>query len=215
MSMNRRRRISLKADATGKFFFPIGVEMDEGENYRQTQAYEVNYLLEEGGQRYQYVVVVTVERVAGLFEKLTANLPEWVSAIMEVPAPEERSQDFCDVWMSPPVPKQKFLEVFQQHVFLFCHDGMVGFGGANPEEGGDELFLDDHKILYYSTSALGSVKPLLESEGLPYLKRLRHFSDLSHVHYSLSRRNQGEDYLKVLESLRSQIGLEWQDTKEY
>lgn len=215
MSMNRRRRISLKADATGKFFFPIGVEMDEGENYRQIQAYEVNYLLEEGGQRYQYVVVTSVERVAGMFEEMAKSLPDWLSVIMEVPAPEERSQDYCDVWMSPPIPRTKMIEVFNKHVFLFCHDGMVGFGAAEPEEGGDELFLDDHKILYYSTPTLGKIEALLEKEKLPGLKRLRHFSDLSHVHYSLSRRNQGEDYLKVLEDMRSEIGLEWQDTKEY
>ena len=213
--MNRRRRISLKTDATGKFFFPIGVEMDEGENYRQVQAYEVNYLIEDGGQRYQYVVVVSVERVAGLFRKMARYLPDWVSVIMEVPAPDERAKDYCDVWMSPPVPRTKMLQIFQRHLFLFCHDGMVGFGGADPDEGGDELFLDDHKILYYSSPELGKLKPLLEEEGLPRLKRLRHFSDLSHVHYSLSRRNQGEDYLKVLENLRSEVGLEWQDTKEY
>lgn len=213
--MKPKRRITLKADATGKFFYPIGIEMDEGENYRQVQAYEVNYLYEEEFPRYQYVVVVSIERIASLFEKLAEHLPEWVSVIMEVPSPEERGQDYCDVWVSPPIPRQKMLEIFRKHVFLFCHDGMVGFGAAEAEQGGVELFLDDHKILYYHNSEFGRIEDLLGAENLTSTKKLRHFSDLSHVHFSLNRKNQGEDYLKVLEILSREIGLEWQDTKEY
>lgn len=213
--MNRKRRISLKADASGKFYYPIGIEMDEGENYRQAQAYEVNYLADDEYPRYQYLAVLSVERLAGVFERLAGLLPEWVSVIMEVPAPEERGADYCDIWVSPPIPKSKVLEIFREHAFLLCHDGMLGFGAAEPEEGGDELFLDDHKILYYYTPDIGKVEPIFEAEHLPAMKRLRHFADLSHVHYNLAHRNQGEDYLSVLENLRREIGLEWQDTKEY
>ncbi|MBN1808816.1 MAG: hypothetical protein JW909_07080 [Planctomycetes bacterium] len=209
------QRKTLKRDASGKFFYPIGIEMVEGENYRQAQAYEVAYITEDEYPHYQYTVVVSIEKVAALYKRLASVLPDWVSVIIEVPAPGEQGYSMADVWMSPPVPKTKMLEVFDRHIHLFCHDGMVGFGSMTPEDGGEELFLDDHKIIYCSVLEMGTVEPILESEGLKAQKKLRHFSDLSHVHYNLYRRGQGEDYLAVLEGLRKEIGLEWQDSKDY
>jgi len=200
MASNKGNRKSvLKRDASGKFYFPIGIDMVEGENYRQSEAYEVSYLAEDDIPHYQY----------------TEFLPDWVSVIVEVPAPGEHGLSMADVWISSPVPKSKMLEIFDRHVHLFCHDGMVGFGTMAPEEGGEEIFLDDHKIIYCSAHELGTIEPILEKENLKAARKLRHFSDLSHVHYNLYRKGQGEDYLAVLENLRKEIGLEWQDSKDY
>jgi len=216
MGMNRGdRRNTLKRDASGKFFYPIGIELVEGENYRQSEAYEVAYITEDEFPHYQYTVALSIEKVASTFERLSQILPEWVSTIVEVPAPGEQGYTMADVWMSPPIPKSKMFETFKSHVHLFCHDGMVGFGAMAPEEGGEELFVDDHKIIYCSVHEMGRVEPILERDGVRSVKKLRHFSDLSHVHYNLYRKGQGEDYLAVLETLRKEIGLEWQDSKDY
>lgn len=192
------------------FRYPLGIELVEGENYRQYESYEAEYLIDDEYPRYQYTIAVSTERLPGLFAALAAALPDRVSIILEVPGTDE---DSCDIWMSPGLPKIAFLECFRRHSQLFCNDGMVGYGAMAPDTH-VELFMDEHKIVYYYGSIMDPPDGVLGRFKVPYVGSLRHYSELSHVHYALASRG-GEDYLAVAERLMEEMDLEYQESRKY
>ena len=50
---------------------------------------------------------------------------------------------------------------------------------------------------------------------LPGLSVVRHFSELGHIHVSLSGKQAGEAYWEVAERLKKKLGLDWEESKEY
>ena len=192
------------------FKYPLGIKLAEGENYRQHECYEAEYLADEEYPRYQYTIAVSAERLPKLFKGLAGILPEEVSIILEVPGPEE---DSCDIWMSPFVGRAELLRIFRRHQGLLCNDGMVGYGAMNPDER-VELFLDEHKMVYYYGPDMDPPDGVLGRLKVPYVKVLRHYSELSHVHYALAGEG-GEDYLGVAERLMKELDLEYQESRRY
>ena len=192
------------------FSYPLGVELVEGENYRQYESYEAEYLADDEYPRYQYTITVSTERLPGVFTALAGLLPEEVSVIFELPGAED---DSCDIWMSPFLSRDEFLRTFRRHQRLFCNDGMIGYGAMNPDAR-VELFLDEHKIVYYYGPAMDPPDEALKRFKLPYVKPLRHYSELSHVHYALASKG-GEDYLDVAERLMEELDLEYQESRKY
>jgi hypothetical protein len=204
----------LKPASRSPFRFPIGVDMIEGENYRQREGYDVIYLKDEETPRYQYTLAVSADRAAQVFERLCGLLPDEVRAVLEVPGPDDSAREICEVWMSGEVSAGQILEAFRKHALLFIHDGMVGFGAVSVD-GLRELFMDEHKLIYYYAPDMEEADAMLADIGLRPLKVVRHFSELGHVHVSLSGKEAGEAYWEVAEELKKSLGLEWEESKEY
>lgn len=196
------------------FSFPIGLEMIEGENYRQREGCDVTYLKDEELPRYQYTVVLGADSVGGAFLELANLLPAEVRVVLEVPGGEERGRDVCEVWTGPTTARDLFVNAFREHERLFVHDGLVGYGAVSAD-GLTELFLDEHKLIYFFTRDMDGPDAVLARLGVPAAKRVRHFSELGHVHTSLCGKGEGEPYWEVAEELRRTFGLEWEETKEY
>jgi hypothetical protein len=204
----------VRQSSQAAFEFPLGIELVEGENFRQREGYEVTYLKDDEQPRYQFLIVVSVDEVPDLVRRLAVLLPSRVRLVLEIPGRMQGDRDVCEVYMSDEVPRGEFLKAFAAHDLLFSHDGMVGFGALS-EETGEELFIDDHKMLFFYTPDMGDAEQVLDAAGLAGHRRLRHFSELSHIHNSLAGRSMGEDYVVVFEELRHAFGLQWQETKEY
>jgi hypothetical protein len=196
------------------FRYPIGVEMIEGENYTQREGYDVIYLKDEDTPRYQYTLAVSADRAGKVFVRLLALLPDEIRAVLEVPGPDEPAREVCDVWMSHAIEKEKFARAFREHQRLFIHDGMVGFGAVSGD-GLTELFIDEHKLIYFYAPDMDRVDHVLASLGLPARNIVRHFSELGHVHVSLSGKDAGEAYWEVADELKGSLGLDWEESKEY
>ena len=196
------------------FEYPIGIEMIEGENYRQREGYEVVYLKDEELPRYQYTVAVSADSVGEAFRRLAGCLPGLVCVVLEVPGGEHDGRDVCEVWTGPPVKGDLLLRAFREHERLFVHDGLVGFGAVS-EDGLSEVFLDEHKLIFVYTRDMDGPDAALAGLGVPAVSRLRHFSELGHVHTSLCGKGKGKPYWEVAEDLRRTLGLEWEETKEY
>ncbi|MHC4250141.1 MAG: hypothetical protein ACYS9X_13515 [Planctomycetota bacterium] len=196
------------------FRFPIGLDMLEGENYRQREGYDVSYLKDEELPRYQYTVAVGADSVGRAFLELAGCLPEEVRVVLEVPGGEERGRDVCEVWTGPPTRRDLFVRAFREHERLFVHDGLVGYGAVSADRL-TELFLDEHKLIYFFTRDMDGPDAVLARLGVPALPRVRHFSELGHVHTSLCGKGEGEPYWEVAEELGRALGLEWEETKEY
>lgn len=198
-----------------RFAYPVGVRMVEGENYRQREGYEVAYRHDDEPARYQYTIAVGTDRAAAVFLRLAEILPRSVCAVLEIPGPaEEAGRDLCEVWIGRPRPKAHFLRAFKARRRLFVHDGMVGFGCLSPD-GGFEVFLDEHKLLCFYAPNMDRADEVMEEFGLPYVRTVRHFSELAHVHVSLAKKGAGEDWWEAAEKLKGRLGLEWEETKEY
>lgn len=199
-----------------RFQYPVGIEMIEGENYRQREGYDVIYLKDDDCPRYQYTVAASAERTAEVFRALLGLLPEEVCAVLEVPGPgpEGDGRDVCEVWMSPSVERNALLGAFDSHERLFVHDGMVGVGAVSPD-GATEIFLDEHKLIYFYAPGMDGAEEALTRFGLSARSVLRHFSELGHVHVSLSSRGAGDPYWKVADEIKRTLGLELEETKEY
>jgi len=218
----RRRSHKVRPPSAGRedpggFRFPLGVELVEGENYRQRQGYDVVYLKDDETPRYQYTIAVSTASVADVFRRLAVLLGREVRAVLEIPGQDESAHEVCDVWMGRLVPREKFMRAFEAHEKLFVHDGMVGFGAISAD-GLRELFIDDHKLIYYYTPNMEEADKALAELALAPRNRLRHFSELAHVHVSLSgkgRKRRGEAYWEVAEELKRSLGLEWEESKEY
>jgi len=120
----------------------------------------------------------------------------------------------CDVWVGQELDAHAVLRAFSDHEHLLLHDGWIGFG-AHSAEGHTELFLSHHKLIYFCTKDLEAPEHILQEAGLFATDRLRHFSDLSHVHSSLSELALGEDGEEVFEEFLRFLRLELQDTREY
>ena len=145
---------------------------------------------------------------------LAELLPEKVRVVLEVPGGEDRGRDVCDVWTGPPTDRGLFARAFREHERLFVHDGLVGYGAVSPD-GLTELFLDEHKLIYFFTRDMDGPDAVLARLGVPTVATVRHFSELGHVHSSLCGKGDGEPYWEVAEELRRTLGLEWEETKEY
>ena len=208
-----RRRSAPVRDARA-FCFPIGLEMMEGENYRQRESYDVSYLKDEELPRYQYTVALGADSVGRAFLELATCLPGKVRVVLEVPGGEESGRDVCEVWTGPPTERDLFVRAFRRHERLFVHDGLVGFGAVSAD-GLTELFLDEHKLIYLFTRDMDGPDAALARLGVPTVPMVRHFSELGHVHTSLCGKGEGEPYWEVAEELRRTLGLEWEETKEY
>jgi hypothetical protein len=208
-----RRRAGVPG--TGRAFrFPLGLEMIEGENYRQREGYDVAYLKDEELPRYQYTVALSAESVGEAFRRLAEVLPEKVCVVLEVPGAERGGRDVCEVWTSPRVDRARFLEAFREHERLFVHDGLVGFGAVS-SDGLTELFLDEHKLIYFYSRDMDGPDGVLSGLGVPAVPTVRHFSELGHIHSSLCAKGDGEAYWVVAEELKRKLELEWEETKEY
>lgn len=205
------------------FRYPAGVEMIEGENYRQREGYDVIYLKDDDSPRYQYTIVAGADRTREVFGALAGLLPEKVRVVLEIPgealepdkdSPDKGGHDCCDVWMSPPVDMAALAGAFDSHERLFAHDGMVGIGAVSPD-GATELFLDEHKLIYFYAPDMDGADEALAALGIPARSVVRHFSELGHVHTGLSSKGAGEAYWEVADELKRTLGLEWEETKEY
>ncbi|MHC4504586.1 MAG: hypothetical protein ACYTFI_14880 [Planctomycetota bacterium] len=214
---HRQRSPSASRTARGRprlFRYPLGVEMIEGENYRQREGYDVIYLKDEDPPRYQYAIAVSAEVAGETFRRLAEVLPEQVCVVLEIPSAEDSSGQQCDVWTSPPVERDLFLREFDAHERLFVHDGLVGYG-AVASDGMSELFLDEHKLIYLYVPDMEKADAALAAVGIRALDVLRHFSELGHVHVSLSGKGAGEPYWEVADALKRALGLQWEESKEY
>jgi hypothetical protein len=196
------------------FRFPEGIEMIEGENYRQREGHDAIYLQDEEASRYQYTIAVSADRAAAVFRALAGLLTGSVCAVLEIPGPGEGHDDVCEVWSGKPAPREALLRAFADHERLFVHDGMIGFGAVSPDAR-MELFLDEHKLLYFYTPEMDEVDRVLDALGIPALRAVRHFSELGHVHVSLASRDAGEPGWEAVEKLKRRLGLEWEESKEY
>ena len=200
------------------FQYPLGVEMIEGENYRQREGYDVVYLKDDESPRYQYTIAAGAGRTAEVFRRLAELLPAELRVVLEVPGevpgPEDDDRGVCEVWVSRPVARDALVGAFRSHERLFVHDGMVGFGAVSAD-GTSELFLDEHKLIYFYAPDMEGADAALAELGFPALTIVRHFSELCHVHASISSRGAGEPYWEVVDELRRTLGLEWEETKEY
>ena len=205
---------SVSGRSQAAFEFPLGIELTEGENYQQRQAYEVTWLKDDDVPRYQFTVAVSAAHVPELFARLGALLPERVRVVFEIPGRTPSDEEVCEVYLSDAVERDEFLEAFAAHDFLFSQDGMIGFGALSEDER-TELFLDDHKLLYFYSVDQEGPERALASCGVPSCSRLRHFAELSHVHNSLASRGRGEDYLDVFDEFKRAFNLQWLETKEY
>ena len=208
------RRRPTGAEATRAFRFPIGLEMIEGENYRQREGYDVAYLKDEECPRYQYTVALSADSLGRAFVELAALLPAEVRVVLEIPGGKERGHDLCEVWTGPPRDRDLFVRAFREHEKLFANDGLVGFGAVSPD-GLSELFLDEHKLIYFFTRDMDGPDAVLARLGVPAVPTVRHFSELGHVHMSLCGKGEGEPYWEVAEELTRTLGLECEETKEY
>ena len=207
-------RASVPRAEPREFVFPTGVQMAEGENYRQREGYDVTYLKDEETPRYQYAVAVGADRAGELFVRLAGLLPGLACAILEIPAPEGDSEDVCDVWMGEPVERERLLTAFKAHRHLLVNDGMVGFGAVSAD-GETELFIDEHKLIYLYVKNMEEADAALAEFGLTAQEVLRHYSELAHVHVSLSSGGAGESYWDAAEDLKKALGLQWEESKEY
>lgn len=197
-----------------RFRYPLGVELIEGENHRQHEGYDVIYLKDEDPPRYQYAIAVSADVVGESFRRLAELLPAQVCVVLEIPSPEEPGGEMCDVWTSPPVERELFLQEFRAHERLFVHDGLVGYGAVAPD-GSVEVFLDEHKLVYLYVPDMEKVDAVLAAIGIRALDVVRHFSELGHVHMSLSGKGAGEPYWEAAETLKRVLGLRWEESKEY
>ena len=201
-----------------RFRFPVGIDMIEGENYRQREGYDVIYLEDDDSPRYQYTVAAGADRTAEVFRALAGLLSEEVRVVLEIPGrlpgSDEGDGEVCEVWTSGPVPSRALLAAFDSHERLFVHDGMVGLGAVS-RDGTTEIFLDEHKLMYFHAPEMDAADAVLAGLGLAARRSVRHFSELSHVHTSLASKGAGEPYRKVAEELKGTLGLEWEETKEY
>ena len=207
-----------RSPAPRPFRYPVGVEMIEGENYRQREGYDVIYLKDDDSPRYQYTIAAGADRTAEVFGALAGLLPEKVRGVLEIPGeppgPDGDGRDCCDVWMGPPVERAALTGAFDSHERLFAHDGMVGIGAVSPD-GTTEVFLDEHKLIYFYAPEMDGADEALAALGIPARSVVRHFSELGHVHTSLSSKGAGEVYWEVADDLKRTLGLEWEETKKY
>lgn len=227
-----RAALNVSAAASPRRFrYPLGVEMIEGENYRQREGYDVIYLKDEDPPRYQYAIAVSAEVVGETFLRLADLLPSRVSVVLEIPDADDPAGETCGVWTGPPVERDLFLREFRAHERLFVHDGLVGYGAVAPacpepvaegsylpgpfSGGGAELFLDEHKLIYLYVPDMERADALLAALGVRALDVVRHFSELGHVHVSLSGEDAGEPYWEAVETLKRVLGLQWEESKEY
>jgi hypothetical protein len=208
------RRRGSRRPSRRRFRFPLGVELFEGENYRQREGYEIVYLKDDELPRYQYTIAVSAHRTGEVFRRLASLLAAKVRVVLETPGTDGSDREVCDVWMSRPVTRGAFLRAFSAHERLFVHDGMVGFGAVDPD-GARELFLDEHKLLYFYAPDMDGADAVLAELGLPALEVVRHFSELGHVHVSLSAKGRGESYWDAAEELHGRLRLEWEESREY
>ena len=210
--MGKLRRYSPSVETD--FEYPVGVELTEGENYRQREGYEVTYLKDDEFPRYQFTVAASARRVPQIFCKLGRLLPDRVRTICEIPGPPQGGKDVCEVYMSEDISLDEFLNAFEAHDHMFSHDGMVGFGAMSDDDH-SEIFLDDHKIIYFYGIDLDGPENVLAECSVPCVRMLKHYSELSHIHNSLASRGLGEDYIAVFEELKNAFAMKWQETKEY
>lgn len=77
-----------RSAAPRPFRYPVGVEMIEGENYRQREGYDVIYLKDDEFPRYQYTICAGADRTGEVFRGLAGLLPEKVRGVLEIPGDE-------------------------------------------------------------------------------------------------------------------------------
>ena len=239
----RKKRPNLSLSTQGTFLYPAGVDLYEGENYRQREGYEVRYLKDDEFPRYQFTIAASMHRAGALFRRLLALMGDPLCAILEVPAadeagpmepteppdeweeepegpeeprgePLEPGLERCDIWMSPELPARRILRAFTRYEQLFLHDGMIGFGALSPVTS-VELVLDDDKLFHFYTADLEKPEEVLSHFGIPAVDVLRHFSDLTHAHHALVSYGLGEDYRVAFEELCEDLDMTRQTSRPY
>ena len=103
---------------------------------------------------------------------------------------------------------------FRTHERVFVHDGMVAVGAVSTG-GAMEVFLDEHKLIYFYAPDMSGPEEVLARLAIPARPALRHFSELGHVHVSLAGAGEGVSYREVADRLLRELGLELEETREY
>lgn len=192
------------ATMLGNFRLPLGLEVIEGENFRQHEGYEVTYLPDDVTPRYQFFVMADTNRLPATFRRLARGIPDPVRLVVEVPRDPDADPSY-DVYISDKIRRSEALRAFDDNEFLICNDGMIGFGMFCDED--QEVFIDDHKALYFWGANLDLTRKELDEAGLRERKRLRSFFEIDHIHHSLLNKDRQEDYIATLRNLQESYGL--------
>lgn len=192
------------ASMLGDFRLPVGLEVIEGENFRQHEGYEVVYVPDDDTPRYQFFVMASAGRLPEAFRRLAMVITDTVRLVVEVPRESDANPSY-DVYMSDEIRRAEALQAFDDNEFLLCNDGMIGFGMLCDEA--QEIFIDDHKALYFWSRNLDSARRELDEAGFQERKRLRSFFEIGHVHHSLLNKGRQENYIVALQNLQEEYGL--------
>jgi hypothetical protein len=173
-----------------KFDFPLGISPWPSE-LRQRRQIKEGYqfsLLEKSTDSYRFSIMAGANRIAEIFQAFMPCFPEEAFFILEFYDEEQDSQSKDPpsprLYYSPYLPTREIFEVLEPFFSRLVHDGFVGFGLANSNNG-MELFYSEEKILTCFTENHIRVTDLLGRLGLGYETRLLLTSDLGHDHLSL------------------------------
>jgi hypothetical protein len=172
-----------------EYVLPVGLLVDGDPGDPLGEGYEVQWRDDEDPPHYFFHAQVSVLRLERLVPAALRCLPRFCHAVLEVrrsDAEMERDPDgpSVDRWVSDLLPLTELMNVFERYRFPLLHDGMVGFGGYDPESA-FEVFLDDHKLLSLFSPSMEPFEQLLAAHRVPDTRELRTLLDLDHEHHTL------------------------------
>lgn len=194
----------------GDFLYPYGSFPDD--DFEQLEGYESEYQTpqteDESGERYRVEVLVSAEKLVGLFKDLCTLLPEQIFVSLERASADAYSR--WDEFVSEEVPREEFLDLFHEFEFTLAEDGHLGIG-AFAQEPPVEVFLGSHKELVVFTPNLADVTTILRKHGVQS-RRLDLYYQRDHSHVALMEyrglRGSQFDYLHVADVIRHELDMQ-------
>ncbi|MBW2262309.1 MAG: hypothetical protein JRG91_10085 [Deltaproteobacteria bacterium] len=177
MSLEKRKRV-------GGFAYSLGCYPVQ--DFPQDEGYTVGAAPQEGefGSRFEYEVLVSVDRLVDLIVRLTALLPDEVFFILES---YPRRSETRRVYLTDSTYKRtEFARCMKRFERLWKDEGFVSFGAFSYDPA-VEIFLNEHKSVMIYTPYAESTEEILSGFGLERFEVLEpYYMNVEHVHSSVA-----------------------------
>lgn len=196
MPVAKRKKVAGFAYSLGSY--PV-------QDFPQDQGYMVCALSDEAGfgPRFEYEVLISVERLIELMVRLTALLPDEVYLIHES-YPRNSSNKRIYLTDST-LSRREFTRCLKSFARLWKDEGFISFGAFSYDPP-IEVFINEHKTVMIYTPFTESTEEILTDFGLERFEVLEsYYMNVEHVHSSVADEDPDGETLLLKEHVESEL----------
>jgi hypothetical protein len=158
---------------------------------------------ESFGPRFEYEILVSVDRLIDLLKRLTLLLPDEVYLIHEsYPCSSSHKRVYLT---DSTYARGDFTACLERHARLWKDEGFVCFGAFSYDPA-VELFLNEHKTVMIYTPYAESTEEILADFGLGRFEVLEsYYMNVEHVHSSLAEVDPDGETLLIREQVEADL----------